>query len=85
MKVDREPEVLVYLARHYSYAGESDEAIGTLGRAMRSGFVCAPSTLRSDPWLEAVRRNGDFGPLLAEAERAVDANRRIEPCPVWRG
>jgi hypothetical protein len=35
----REPEILVYFARHYSQMGLVDPAIDALRRAARSGFV----------------------------------------------
>lgn len=51
----REPEGLVYSARHYSKLGLTDLAIIALKRAAESGFVCAPYTLRSDAWLDGAR------------------------------
>ena len=72
MKVPHEPEVLMYLARHYSFSGSSDSAIAMLKRAADSGFVCAPETLRSDPWLAAVRTHREFESVLAASGRFVD-------------
>ena len=72
MKIPHEPEVLVYLARHYSFMGSPDLAINALKRAAQSGFVCAPDTLRSDKWLEAVRTHAEFGSVLNEAEGFMD-------------
>jgi len=57
MRIPQEPEILVYLARHYSYIGSPDSSIKALKRAAQSGFVCAPGTLRSDAWLGAARRS----------------------------
>jgi DNA-binding winged helix-turn-helix (wHTH) protein len=72
MHIAHEPEVLIYLARHYSFIGERDLAMTTLSHATESGLVCAPSTLRSDPWLESVRVHPSFGSLLSTAEKLVD-------------
>ncbi|HEY2469647.1 MAG TPA: winged helix-turn-helix domain-containing protein [Terracidiphilus sp.] len=67
----REPEIVVYFARHYAQAGEAASAARCLERAMRAGFVCAPETLLEDPWFESLRRNRKFGALLAEARAQV--------------
>jgi DNA-binding winged helix-turn-helix (wHTH) protein len=83
MKIPHEPEVLVYLARHYAYLGSPDSAIKTLKRAAQSGFVCAPETLRSDFWLRAARAHPEFGSLLTEAEGMVDLARpMLQRCSV---
>jgi DNA-binding winged helix-turn-helix (wHTH) protein len=80
MRVRNEPEALVYLARHYSYIGDVERAIELVGCAARAGFVCCPSTLRSDPWFIAVRKHAGFDDLLAEMQRF--ANRARE---AWLG
>jgi DNA-binding winged helix-turn-helix (wHTH) protein len=78
----QEPEVLVYFARHYSRMKLADSAIATLKTATESGFVCAPDTLNSDPWLNPVRRHAEFGSILSNAERLVqDARSNIESQP----
>src|SRR5690606_23468566 len=46
MHVEREPEVLFYMARHYSFLGSGEEAISTLNEAISAGFNPAPCTLR---------------------------------------
>jgi DNA-binding winged helix-turn-helix (wHTH) protein len=75
----REPEVLVYFARHYSRMKLADSTIKTLKMAAESGFVCAPDTLNSDPWLNAVRKHPEFGSILSTAEGSVqDARSSIE-------
>ena len=71
MKVPHEPEILVYLARHYSYIGSADAAIGALKRAAKAGFVCAPETLQNDPWLSAARAHPEFASVFTEAEKLV--------------
>jgi len=43
MEITREPEALVYLARHYSHLGESGIALDILNQAAQQGFVCAPA------------------------------------------
>jgi len=76
---NREPEVLVYFARHYSRMKQADRAVNALKTAANSGFVYAPDALNSDPWLNAVRKHPEFGSLLSTAERLVqDARSSIE-------
>jgi DNA-binding winged helix-turn-helix (wHTH) protein len=67
----REPEILFYFARHYGYMGLLDSSIKALERAARSGFTCAPDTLKSDPWLLPLRRHREFGPLLSNTDAVV--------------
>jgi tetratricopeptide (TPR) repeat protein len=71
----REPEILVYFARHYSEMKLPDSAVTALKRAAQSGFVCAPKTLNSDPWLSALRKHPEFGSLLHSTETLVDEAR----------
>jgi DNA-binding winged helix-turn-helix (wHTH) protein len=79
----REPEILVYFARHYARLKLADLAIVALKRAAQSGFVCAPITLRSDVWLKGLRSHPEFGSLLSAAESLVaDARSGLE---VFRG
>jgi DNA-binding winged helix-turn-helix (wHTH) protein len=68
---NREPEVLVYFARHYSRVKQADRAVTALRTAASSGFVCAPDALNSDPWLNAVRKHPEFSSILSTAERLV--------------
>jgi DNA-binding winged helix-turn-helix (wHTH) protein len=72
MLIRDEPEVLVYLARHYAYIGESDLAISSLNQAIKCGFVFAPTTLRSDPWLESARNHSGFHLLLSTVEKLIE-------------
>jgi len=51
----------------------SDRAVECLRAAIKAGFVCAPETLRQDPWLEVVRGFAKFGELMREAESRVQA------------
>lgn len=67
----REPEILVYFARHYAQMGLPDLAVSALRRAAQSGFVCPPNTLNSDAWLSALRGHSEFGSLLNTAESLV--------------
>lgn len=71
----REPEILVYFARHYARLGHADAALQALERAAHSGFVCAPHTLRSDVWLSALQLHPQFSPLLRTAETLTAAAR----------
>lgn len=65
-----DPEILVYFARHYACAGLIDAALSALQQAAERGFLCASSTLESDPWLEPVREHSGFTALLEGAKSA---------------
>ena len=67
----REPEILVYFARHYARLKRTDLAVTALKQAAKSGFVCAPITLNSDPWLSPLRKHPEFNSLLTQAETLV--------------
>ena len=71
----REPEIQFYFARHYCYMGSLDSSFKALERAARSGFTCAPDTLKSDPWLLPLRNHRELGPLLSDAEALVEKAR----------
>jgi DNA-binding winged helix-turn-helix (wHTH) protein len=71
----REPEILMYFARHYSRLKLADSAVRALKQAAQSGFVCSPHTLNSDAWLSALRRHPEFGSLLHTAETLVEEAR----------
>jgi DNA-binding winged helix-turn-helix (wHTH) protein len=71
----REPEILVYFARHYARLKQVDSAITALKRAAESGFVCAPDTLISDAWLTGLRKHSEFASLLDTAETLVQEAR----------
>jgi DNA-binding winged helix-turn-helix (wHTH) protein len=67
----REPEVLIYFARHFAQMGLATKAGRAVQKAMRAGFVCAPETLLNDPWLGSLRRARGFSAILAEAQAQV--------------
>ena len=71
----REPEVLVYFARHYARIGRAEPAARALKRAAQLGFVCAPNTLNSDAWLSPLREHPEFDSLLSTAEALVQEAR----------
>jgi len=71
----REPEILVYFARHYGHMRLLDSSIKALQRAAHAGFTCAPDTLKSDPWLLPLRKHREFGPFLRNADVLVDQSR----------
>lgn len=71
----REPEILVYFARHYAHIRALDSAVGALQKAARSGFTCAPDTLKSDAWLLPLRKHCEFGSLLRDAEVLIEKAR----------
>ena len=64
----REPEIMVYFARHYAKLGRPDSAAKALKSAAAAGFVCAPQTLQSDLWLSTLRESPEFSNLLSSAE-----------------
>ncbi len=66
---EREPEVLFYFARHYARMKLAAPAVQMLHRIADLGFVCAPETLREDPWLRTVRSHPEFNSLLASSEQ----------------
>ena len=72
---NREPEILVYFARHYCHMRSLDSSIKALDQAARSGFTCTPETLRSDPWLRPLRKHPEFGSLLNTAQALVEGAR----------
>jgi DNA-binding winged helix-turn-helix (wHTH) protein len=67
-----EPEILVYFARHYAKLKQPNLAVSALKLAAQSGFVCAPQTLNSDPWLSALRKHPEFPSILNTAETLVE-------------
>jgi len=71
----REPEILVYFARHYGHMRLLDSSIQALQRAARSGFIRASDTLKSDPWLLPLRKHRELGPLLRNADALVEKAR----------
>jgi hypothetical protein len=66
-----DPEILVYFARHYARSKRAEKAIHALRQAAQAGFVCAPKTLRMDPWLSPLRKQRHFASLLREFEAVV--------------
>jgi tetratricopeptide (TPR) repeat protein len=67
----REPEILVYFARHYAKIGKVDLAAKALRKAAETGFICAPQTLNSDIWLSKFRKHPDFHSLLRAMEGRI--------------
>jgi DNA-binding winged helix-turn-helix (wHTH) protein len=67
-----EPEILVYFARHYGHMRMLDCSIKALQQAARSGFICGPETLKSDPWLLPLRKHREFAALLSKAAALVE-------------
>jgi DNA-binding winged helix-turn-helix (wHTH) protein len=77
----REPEILIYFARHYGRLKLPDQAVRALKLAAQSGFVCASNTLISDAWLRALRKHSEFGSLLSAADSLVlKARSSFETC-----
>jgi hypothetical protein len=77
----REPEILAYFARHFSYLGSADRAMMAAKQAQESGFLCAPQTLRMDPWFSTLREHSQFKSLLSRSETlAEEARSSFERC-----
>ena len=68
-----EPEIQVYFARHYARLGDGPAAIRCLESALQGGFVCAPITMRADPWFSALSRQRSFKAFLAKSEARAKA------------
>jgi DNA-binding winged helix-turn-helix (wHTH) protein len=66
-----DPEIRIYFARHYAELRHANAAVSALRLAAQSGFVCAPSTLASDPWLSKLRKHSEFDSLLNAAQWLV--------------
>jgi DNA-binding winged helix-turn-helix (wHTH) protein len=71
----REPEILVYFARHYGHMRLLDSSIKALQRAAHAGFTCALDTLKSDPWLLPLRKHREFDLFLRNADVLVEQSR----------
>lgn len=71
----REPEILFYFARHYGHMRSLDSSLRALETAARSGFICAPETLKFDPWLKPLRKHSAFASLLKTMQSQVAAAR----------
>jgi len=67
----REPEILIYFARHYAHLGFAAAAVRILRQAAQAGFVCAPETLQFDAWFISLRKYRGFAALLAESQSLV--------------
>jgi hypothetical protein len=72
----REPEILIYFARHFAYMGLTDRAIHAATQAQQAGFCCAPQTLRMDPWFGALRKHREFASLLSRSDALAEETRR---------
>jgi tetratricopeptide (TPR) repeat protein len=71
----REPEILIYFARHYAQMKLTDWAIKMLRQASQSGFVYAPETLNADAWLSSLREHSEYCSLVDTAECLVEEAR----------
>lgn len=67
----REPETLVYFARHYAHLGHAAAAAHCLKQAAQAGFVCAPEALHNDPWLSSLRKRRNTVGFLVQSEALV--------------
>lgn len=62
----RDPEGLYYFARQLSYAGQREQALKILRRAVEAGFCCYAAMVR-DPWLDGLRAEREFSEILRMA------------------
>jgi tetratricopeptide (TPR) repeat protein len=62
-----DPEGLYFLGRELAYLGETDRALAVLGRAVEGGFYAFPAMAR-DAWLDSLRAEPGFGPIVRRAE-----------------
>lgn len=69
LQIEREPEVVFYLARHLGMLDQPAECVGMLRRARGEGFT-ASHTLEHDEAFAPVRRHALFRRELAAAKRA---------------
>jgi tetratricopeptide (TPR) repeat protein len=75
-EVAHEPEILFYLARHLSRAGEPAAAIRLLRRARVEGFT-ASRPLAEDPWFAALHAHPEFASVLEDAKSAEAEARQV--------
>jgi DNA-binding winged helix-turn-helix (wHTH) protein len=75
VEIRSEPEILIYFSRHYSQLGLVDEAEAMLKVSAKAGFICAPETLRNDPWLGPLRGQPNFEKLLEASKLHVERAR----------
>jgi tetratricopeptide (TPR) repeat protein len=75
MQVEREPEVIFYLARHFAMLNAADESIEMLQRARTQGLTSS-HTLRSDIVFNRIRKRADFQRELDRARAREDEARR---------
>jgi DNA-binding winged helix-turn-helix (wHTH) protein len=73
--VEREPEIVFFIARHFSKLKAAGLAMEALKRALAEGFVCSRA-LRVDPWFSAVRSTREFPALLEDSEKAEEKARK---------
>jgi DNA-binding winged helix-turn-helix (wHTH) protein/tetratricopeptide (TPR) repeat protein len=75
-----DPEALFYLTRHLAHLGETEQALTLFERVVAGGFYCYPA-MKTDPWLDSLRKKAAFKALLQQAEtqheRALDAFEKL--------
>ena len=78
----RDPEALFYSSRHLAHLGELPRAMDLLRRAIDGGFFCSPA-FSTDRWLDPLRKQRAFSPLIARAE--TQHREAVEAFPRLRG
>jgi len=74
MAVEREPEILFYLARHLAMLDAEDDCLRLLARAREEGFT-ASAALERDAVFERLRGRGQFRREIRRARTAEQAAR----------
>ena len=75
LQIEREPELVFYLARHFAMLSASEQCIALLQRARTQGFI-SPYTLMHDEVFKSLRKRGDFQRELDHA-RAREQEARL--------
>src|SRR5262245_15087777 len=63
----KDPEGVVYLARHLSHLQQVTPALELFERVVEGGFFCFPA-IAQDSWLDAIRKKPSFTKRLRQAE-----------------
>jgi DNA-binding winged helix-turn-helix (wHTH) protein/tetratricopeptide (TPR) repeat protein len=75
LPLEREPEVVFYLARHYALLADADEVVRLLQRARAEGLT-ASRTLERDSAFARLRANPHFRKELEECRHVEDSARK---------
>lgn len=71
-----DPEALYYIARTYARLGDTPAALRDLARVVDEGYACHAGLI-GDPWLESVRGDSAFEPILDAARQSHETAVRV--------